>query len=392
MKRSKLLALIFVGLMLVGCVSQGAPEVTVPDSTPVSTPLPTPAPTSPPVPEDPVQLLLDSLTLEEKVGQLFMVRPESLNIGNDQTDVTDRLLQQYPVGGIMIAGSNIVNEEQIVAFNEAFQKASKVPLLISTDEEGGIVARFANHKAFSLPKYESANAVGASGNAADAVEMGATIGAYLKNYGVNMDLAPVADVNTNPNNPVIGTRAFSSDAAIAAQMANGTAAGLQQAGIIPTYKHFPGHGDTAEDSHSRLAVSYKTEEELLACEWLPYKELGADRCVMVAHVALPNVTGNMTPATLSKEILQEILRQKLGFEGVIITDAMEMGAIANTYPSGEAAVLAIQAGCDMILCPYDFKAAYSAVLEAAKDGTLSQERIDESVYRILTLKQAYGLL
>lgn len=376
---------LLIGLLLTGCAPKELPQETVPNTTPAATPAPTP------VPEDPVQLLLDSLTLEEKVGQLFMVCPESLGVKDDPANVTQQLLRQYPVGGIMIAGSNIVNEEQIVAFNEAFQKASKIPLLISTDEEGGIVARFANHRAFQLPKYESAGAVGASEDPDDALQMGATIGAYLSNYGVNMDLAPVADVNTNPNNPVIGTRAFSSDASVAAKMANAMAIGLHQAGIIPTYKHFPGHGDTAEDSHSRLAVNYKTEEELLSCEWLPYKNLGTDRCVMVAHVALPNVTGNMTPATLSKEILQGILRQKLGFAGVIITDAMEMGAIANTYPSGEAAVLAIQAGCDIILCPYDFTAAYDAVLEAAKNGTLTQERIDESVYRILTLKLAYGL-
>ena len=205
---------LLIGLLLTGCVPKELPQETVPNTTPAATPAPTP------VPEDPVQLLLDSLTLEEKVGQLFMVRPESLGVKDDPVNVTQQLLQQYPVGGIMIAGSNIVNEEQIVAFNEAFQKASKIPLLISTDEEGGIVARFANHRAFQLPKYESAGAVGASEDPDDALQMGATIGAYLSNYGVNMDLAPVADVNTNPNNPVIGTRAFSSDASVAATMAN----------------------------------------------------------------------------------------------------------------------------------------------------------------------------
>ena len=222
--------------------------------------------------------------------------------------------------------------------------------------------------------------------------MGRTIGAYLKSYGVNMDLAPVADVNTNPKNPIIGKRAFASDGQTVRDMAAAMAAGLQEQGIIPTYKHFPGHGDTSQDSHTALAVSYQTPEQLRACEWLPYQSLSPSTCVMVAHVALPNVTGNLTPATLSPEIIQDFLRQELGFTGVVITDGMEMRAIVKHYSDGEAAILAILAGCDMILQPKDFSEAYGAVLAAVAEGKISRQRLDESVYRILTLKQAYGLL
>lgn len=341
---------------------------------------------------DPVADMLAQMTLEQKVGQLFMIRPESIGITNDPAQVSGDLLSKYPVGGFVIAANNMVSETQIVKFNAALRGASAITPFISVDEEGGPVARFANHDAFNVVQHPSASAIGSTGDPVQARVMGRTIGTYLKKYGVSMNLAPVADVNTNPDNPVIGIRAFSSEPEIVATMAQFMAAGLKDRGIIPVYKHFPGHGDTAEDSHTQLAVSYKTMEELQSCEWLPYEKLTEKDCVMIAHVALPNVTGDMTPATMSYQIVTEILRQQLGFEGVVITDAMEMGAIVNTYGAGEAAVNAISAGCDMILGPGDFEEAYNAVLEAVQNGTLTEQRIDESVYRILSLKQAYGLL
>lgn len=178
------------------------------------------------------------------------------------TDAMRETLQAYPVGGICQFGKNITDPEQLAQFNADLQAASRTPLFIAVDEEGGAVARLANHPAFDLPQYESAAAVGASGDPADACGMGQTIGAYLKEYGFNMDFAPDADVNTNPDNPIIGTRAFSSDAATAAEMAAAAADGLRTGGILPTLKHFPGHGDTAEDSHTALAVTYKTLDEL----------------------------------------------------------------------------------------------------------------------------------
>lgn len=396
----KLTVILLVVTLLAGCgTSEQTPtaQTTVPATQVTTVPTtaatePTTEPTTQPTePADPILELMDTMTLEEKVGQLFIIRPEAIGVTSEPSAMTAQLLAEYPVGGFMLAGYHIKSQSQVVEFTKAMHNG-KIPAFVSTDEEGGLVSRFANHKAFDLPKYESAGAVGASGDPNDAREMGNTIGGYLNQYGVNMDFAPVADVNTNPKNPVIGTRAFSSDPVIAAQMAHAMADGLMQNGVIPVYKHFPGHGDTAEDSHSKLAVSYKTLEQLQTCEWLPYEGLTQDACVMIAHVALPKVTGHMTPATMCREIIHDYLRESLGFQGVIITDAMEMGAITNTYSSGTAAVKVLEAGCDMILAPKDFKAAYSAVLEAVRSGTLSQTRIDESVYRILTLKQTYGIL
>ena len=392
-------SLLLLLLLLTGCGT--GRESAAPASTAQTVPTQTDeAPTSEPktqptteatVPPDPIEELMASMTLEEKVGQMFIIRPESIGVTTAASEMTPELLGKYPVGGFILAKHNIVDAEQITAFCEAM-KAGRIPAFVSTDEEGGLVSRFANHSAFDLPRYKSPGAVGASGDLADALEMGSTIGQYLNRFGVNMDFAPVADVNTNPDNPVIGTRAFSSDPLIAAGMSHAMAEGLQKHGVIPVYKHFPGHGDTAEDSHSKLAVSHKTLEQLQVCEWLPYEQLDADVCVMIAHVALPNVTGNMTPATMSSEIIQGYLRQTLGFTGVIMTDGMEMGAITNTYSAGQAAIKVIEAGCDVILGPEDFRQAYAAVLEAVENGTLSVERIDESVYRILQLKQTYGIL
>jgi len=356
-------------------------------------------PEIPPAEEEDVLLsLIQKMTLREKIGQMFIIRPEVLDFPQSSetrdTALSDTMadtLREYPVGGIIFFAKNIVSPRQITEFTRSLQNASTIPLFLSADEEGGTVARLANHSAFDLPKYKSAAAVGAGNDPADALAMGSTIGAYLAEYGFNMDFAPVADVNTNPKNPVIGSRAFSSDAATAAEMAKAMADGLKQNRIIPVFKHFPGHGDTAEDSHSKLALSTKTKDEMAECEWLPYKNLTDEDCVMVGHIAVPNITGNRTPATMSDVIIQDILRHQLGFTGVVITDALAMGAVTNEYSSGDAAVGAIRAGCDILLEPQNFREAFEAVADAVEKGTLSEERIDESVYRILLLKEKYGL-
>lgn len=349
--------------------------------------------------------MLDSMTLREKVGQLFVVRPDALDVTETQEQVNaadetgtttltpemKEVMKDYPVGGIAMFGKNLESPEQITAFNQDLQQASEIPLLIAVDEEGGRVARLANHEGFDLPKYESAAAVGATGNYDDGFAMGNTIGAYLHDYGFNMDFAPVADVNTNPDNPVIGERAFSSDASVAALMAGAMADGLHAQGIIPVFKHFPGHGDTAEDSHQGIAVSYKTEEELRACEWFPFEEADGNDCIMVGHIALPNVCNNLTPATLSHEIVHDILKESLGFDGLVITDSLSMDAITKEYSPGDAAIGALQAGCDLLLMPNGLQEAFDAVVEAVEQGVISEQQLDETVLRILTFKQEQGL-
>ena len=384
---NRYITILLLLVLLTGCTTQPADTVSTTESTP-----PTTQDTTPTQPQDPILQQIEGLSLWEKVGQLFVIQPESFGITTDQAAITEALLEQYPVGGFLLTGDNISGDAQIRQFTAALRQSSKIPPLIATDEEGGTVARFANKKFLNLPKYKNAATVAAGGNPAAVLEMGQTIGSYLADFGVNMDLAPVADVNTNPKNPIIGKRAFSGDPEVVRTMAAAMAEGLRKKNIIPTYKHFPGHGDTAQDSHTQLAVSYKTLEQLRSCEWLPYTNLSPEICVMVAHVALPNVTGNTTPATLSPEIVQGYLRQELGFSGVVITDSMEMRAITKHYTDGEAAVLAILAGCDIILQPKDFQAAYEGVLTAVEDGRIPESRIDESLYRILQLKEAYGLL
>ena len=312
-----------------------------------------------------------------------------LNYGShaELTDAMRETLQAYPVGGICQFGKNITDPEQLAQFNADLQAASRTPLFIAVDEEGGAVARLANHPAFDLPQYESAAAVGASGDPADACAMGQTIGAYLKEYGFNMDFAPDADVNTNPDNPIIGTRAFSSDAATAAEMAAAAADGLRTSGILPTLKHFPGHGDTAEDSHTALAVTYKTLDELQACELLPFAAYTGLHAVMVGHIAAPNVTGDGTPATLSPQLVALIPDAE---NTLIVTDSLAMDAITAAYTPGEAAVQALQAGCDVLLMPNSLPEAYAAVLEAVQNGTISEERLDRSVNKILLYKQQFA--
>lgn len=351
--------------------------------------------------------LLATMTLEEKVGQLFVVRPDALDFAQPLAQIGDSnapgvlavngnmedMLSRYPVGGVAVFGKNIQSPEQLKELIQGFRQTTKTPLFFAVDEEGGVVARLANHKAFALPKYESAAAVGSTGDPAQAEAMGSDIGGYLKEYGFSVDFAPVADVNTNPNNTVIGRRAFSSDPETAAMMAEAMARGLAGQGIIPVYKHFPGHGDTAEDSHVGLAVSYRTLEEMMGCEWLPYIRNDLTGCaVMVGHIATPNVTGDMIPASLSYTMVTGYLRQTLGFQGLVITDALAMDGITQTYDSAQAAVSALEAGCDVLLMPYDLASAYDAILNAVESGKITVQRLDESVLRILRYKILAGLM
>ena len=360
-----------------------------PEATPQSTPRP-----------DITSLTTADLTLEEKVGQLFIVRPDALDLTLPQetiddakadgvTELTDAMrgtLQKYPVGGVCQFGKNIESPAQIKAFNAFLQEASDIPLFITVDEEVGAVARLANNDAFDLPQYTSAAAIAEFG-AGNVNFIGSTIGGYLHMYGFNMDFAPVADVNTNPDNPIIGTRAFSSDPAVAAECAVAMAKGLAGEGILPTFKHFPGHGDTAEDSHTGLAYSCRTVDELAACELLPFEAAAeaGPHAVMVGHIVVPELTGD-TPATLSAAAIALVPDAE---NTLIVTDSLAMGAITDSYTPGEAAVQALQAGCDVLLMPNGLADAYDAVLAAVQDGTISEQRLDESVAKILRMKAQF---
>lgn len=347
---------------------------------------------------DAVEAKLATMTLREKVGQLFWVRPETLDfsLNPEKKTLTQTMrqnLEQYPVGSIAVFKKNIQDENQLSSLIADFQSASKIPMIVAVDEEGGAVARLANHEAFSLPKYTSTRDIGKTGDPERARQMGRTIGGYLRFYGFNLNFAPVADVDSNPANPVIGRRAYSTDAQQTAQMVAAAVEGFHEAGMLCTVKHFPGHGDTGQDSHYGTATSYKTWEEMKAMEMLPFEAgiaAGAD-VVMTAHITTPNATTDGLPASLSYTMITERLRGELGFQGVIVTDALEMNAIKKHFTPAESAVAALRAGVDVLLMPSDLRAAFDGVVQAVEDGTLSEERLNESVRRILTLKQKAGL-
>ncbi len=354
------------------------------------------------------QEILNQMSLREKIGQLFIVRPDALEDSltleqiNDYhkygvtacSDAMRDMLREYPVGGVAVFGKNLSGPEQLAALLNDLQAGSGVPLFTAVDEEGGRIARIANSEYFETVKYDSMEAVGGTGDPQNAYAAGEAIATYLLEYGFNLDFAPVADVNSNPDNIVIGDRSFGSDPALVAQMVSAAVDGFQNEGIIACIKHFPGHGDTAADTHAGFVAVTKTWEQLEETEMIPFIagiEAGVGM-VMVAHITMENVSSDGLPASLSAEMIDGRLRGTLGYDGVVIVDAMSMGAIANTYTSAQATVLLIQAGADIALMPYSLPEAFDALVDAVNSGEISEERIDESVLRILTLKEQYGLL
>ena len=350
-----------------------------------------------------VEAMLKKMTLREKVGQMFFVRVESLDPSIEWTTYDDlanlknqeitmkmrKVNHDYPVGGIILYAWNIEDETQLASIIKQVRSLNGSPLLC-IDEEGGRVSRIANNPNFHVKKYESMAAIGATGDPKNAYECGNTIGTYLKRYDFDIDFAPVADVNTNPDNIIIGPRAFSDDPAVAAPMVTNYLQGLKDAGITGCIKHFPGHGDTTNDTHSGYVQSLKTWDEMNQCEMVTFRAGIQWGCqlIMTAHIAVPNVTGTNIPSTLSSVVLQDKLRGELGYQNIIITDGMEMGAITKHYTSGEAAVGSIKAGVDIVLGPRNFTEAFDAVIAAVNNGTLTEERINQSVRRILTLRLA----
>ena len=352
-------------------------------------------------PVDEVEAQLQQMTLREKVGQLFYIRLESLDPSIEWTTYDDlasikilevtekmkRVNEDYPVGGIILYAWNIEDEAQLARIIPQVRALNGNPLLC-IDEEGGRVSRIANNPNFNVKKYESMASIGATGDPQNAYECGNTIGTYLSRYGFDIDFAPVADVNTNPENVVIGPRAFSDDPTVAAPMVVNYLQGLKDAGITGCIKHFPGHGDTKADTHYGYASTQKTWDEMLNCEMVTFKAGIQWGCqlIMTAHIGAPNVMGSDVPSTMSPIILQDKLRGELGYQNIIITDAMEMGAITQQYTSAEAAVGSIKAGVDIVLGPRYFTEAFDAVMAAVNNGTISEERINQSVRRILKLK------
>lgn len=344
--------------------------------------------------------LIGKMTLKEKVCQMFILRPEALLSSTEvTTDVTELnremtdFFNEYPAGGFCLYAKNIIEPSQLLKLTSDFHSLAPCPLLC-IDEEGGRVARIANNDVFELNKYESMTALALDNDEQKVYDAAHYIGTYISNYGFDVDFAPVADVNTNPENIVIGARAFSDKPDIAAKMVVSYLRGLWNSGITGCIKHFPGHGDTKNDTHTGYAASNKTWAEMLDCEMITFKAgiAAGTEMIMTAHIAAPAVTGSDIPSTMSSVILQDKLRGELGYKGIIVTDALEMGAITQKYTPAEAAIETIKAGVDIVLLPMDYKQVVDGIIEAVKKGEISEKRIDESVRRILLLKLKKGLL
>ncbi|MEE0421014.1 MAG: glycoside hydrolase family 3 protein [Lachnospiraceae bacterium] len=340
------------------------------------------------------QLLAD-MSLEDKVAQLFVITPEALTGIEDVTAAGESTSQAYdacPVGGLVYFQNNLESEDQLRTMLTNMRQISTsragVPAFLSIDEEGGEVARIANHENFSVENTGPMREIGRSGDKAEAHAAGAAIGGYLKDFGFNLDYAPVADVAASEENSVIGNRSFGTDPQTVGEMTAEAVKGFKSQGMLTVLKHFPGHGSTTEDSHQEFAYNNKTKEELKSQDFVPFQsgiEAGADM-VMVGHICVPNVTGDDMPSSLSAKVVTDILRGELGFKGLVITDALNMGAISGSYESAEAAVRALEAGCDLLLMPEDFQTAFQGVLDGVNSGRITEERIDESVKRILEVK------
>lgn len=335
---------------------------------------------------------LAGMTLHEKVCQMMFVTPEELTGENGVTvagDATRQALENYPVGGIVYFAKNLKSQDQVKEMIDNSQKYSSIGLFVATDEEGGVVNRLMDTVGTT---YIGSMYYYKDDGDETAYENAYTIANDMSALGFNLDFAPVADVWSNPDNTVIGERAYSDDYAQAAELVGNAVKGFNDGGVMCTLKHFPGHGDTAEDSHYSSAYVHRTKEEIMADEMQPFRsgiEAGAE-FVMVGHLIVPDI--DEVPATLSYKIATGILRDELKFEGVAITDSFEMESIADNYSVDDAVVMSVKAGMDMILQPKDMASAVNSIEQAVADGELSEDRIDESVRRILTLKESRGLL
>ncbi|KPL60447.1 beta-N-acetylhexosaminidase [Rossellomorea vietnamensis] len=336
------------------------------------------------------QSLIFNMSLEEKIGQMLIA---GVN-GTQMDEPTKDLIQKHKVGGFIFFSDHLKGPEQTVRFVNQVKEANAdnpLPLLLSVDQEGGNVTRLPG----GLVNFPTNQQIGDANDPDVSYEVGTLLGKELKEFGFNLNFAPVLDVNSNPDNPIIGDRSFSPDPDIVSELGIQTMKGIQSQNILSSIKHFPGHGDTSVDSHLALPVVNKSLQELDSLELIPFKRAindGAD-LVMVAHILLPQLDDTY-PSSLSKAIVTDLLREKLNYKGVVITDDMTMKAVADNYGMGEAAVQSVKAGSDLILIAHDAQKAVTAMealKSAVKNGEISEKRIDESVKRIIHLKQKYHL-
>ncbi|SFR15722.1 beta-N-acetylhexosaminidase [Lentzea waywayandensis] len=351
---------------------------------------------------------LRGMSLEQKVGQLFVtyVNGQAADVPHpkNQTDfgvaTAAEMVRKYQPGGVIYFNNssrdNIDTPKQIAQLSNGLQKASRIPLLISTDQEMGLVTRI-GPPATQLPGNM---ALGAGRSTKDAEEAARITGQELRAMGINQNFAPDADVNSNPANPIIGVRSFSSDPKLAADMVGAQVQGYEGrrwfdlSSVTSTAKHFPGHGDTSEDSHTALPVSNRSLDQWRQIDAPPFKAAIAAKIdsIMTAHIQVPQIDPSGNPATLSPKIITGLLRDELKYDGVVITDSLEMAGVRKLHSDAEIPVLAIKAGVDQLLMPPNLGLAIDSVIKAVRSGEITEQRIDQSVLRILKMKLLRGVM
>lgn len=332
--------------------------------------------------DEKVEYRMKHMTLDEKIAQMLVVYYTSDTVDSN----LESILQEVKPGGFILMKENITTYDQTKKFVDNVTKNSEIPMIISIDQEGGTVQRLKGISDIEVTNIPDMYDLGATGNLNLAYQVGKVMAEELRTIGVNVVYAPVLDVYSNELNTVIGKRSFSSDPQVVSDMANQLAKGLEENGVIATYKHFPGHGDTEVDSHVDLPVVKKTYDELLNLELVPFQNAisSGAKIMMIGHIALPEITGDNTPASLSKTIVTDTLKGKLGYQGLVITDALNMGALTKNYSKEEIYTQAIEAGVDLILMPSGSKQAIEFIRK-----NISEERINESVEKILKFKYTY---
>lgn len=336
-----------------------------------------------------------ALTLEQKVAQLFVVTPEAITEVGTATqagEATKEALAAYPVGGLVYFKKNLLSADQtreMIANPQTYaQDACGLPLLVGVDEEGGTVSRIGGNPGFAIPNVGNMADVGATNDPTQAQAVAQTIGGYLCDLGFNLNFAPDSDICGNPATDVMALRSFGTDPALVSDMVSAQVKGFANAGVLCCAKHFPGIGGMTGDSHEGAIVTQNTLDELRIGELAPFEAaIEADvPMVMVGHLTAPNAFGNDVPASLNPAAVTDLLRGELGFQGLVITDSLSMGAVGDFCTPDQAGVMALLAGADLVLMPEDFASAYRGVLDAVCAGTLSEDRIDQSVMRIVKAK------
>ena len=352
--------------------------------------------------KDEYDLIINQMSLREKVGQMFFIRLEALDPDYISDELSGKYIKhdilndemintynEYPCGGIVLFAKNLNDEKQLITLTNNIHNLDNRPL-ICIDEEGGVVSRIANSNKFRVEKTPNNNAMTTYD---DAYKQGYYIGSYLKKYHIDIDFAPVADINSVSQDNAIGERSFGDNPITVSTMVNAFISGLHDNNIIACTKHFPGHGNSKDDSHLNEVNIEDTLEMLKEEELVPFiNNLDISDMVMIGHIKTPNTTNDDLPASLSKEIITDILRENYKYDGLVITDSFEMAAITKYYTNQEVVLTAIEAGVDILLMPENYKEAFDTIIQAINTNQIKEERINESVKRILKLKTKYNLI